>query len=146
MVAVDTSSSMRGRLSLVKRKLQQLMEQQLKHKHSFNLIQFSSEVVCWRDHMVPPAGQNMMAARQWISQLQPKGSTDTLGVLKAAIQMDGVEGVYLLTDGRPDQSTDTILNQVHRMKQVPVHTISFNCADSKANRFLARLAAVTGGR
>ena len=29
---------------------------------------------------------------------------------------------------------------------VPVHTISFNCNDSEANRFLSDLARATGGR
>ena len=122
------------------------MEQQLRHKQHFNLIQFSSEVLSWREYLVPPAAQNLSSAHQWVTQLQAGGSTDTLGVLRKAMGMDGVEGVYLLTDGRPDQSPDTIFGQIHRMKQIPVHTISFNCADSKANRFLSRLAAVTGGR
>lgn len=30
--------------------------------------------------------------------------------------------------------------------QVPVHTISFNCADKEANEFLYQLAKDTGGR
>jgi len=30
--------------------------------------------------------------------------------------------------------------------QVPVHTISFNCADKEANEFLYKLAKDTGGR
>ena len=30
--------------------------------------------------------------------------------------------------------------------QVPVHTISFNCADKEANEFLYQLAKETGGR
>ena len=122
------------------------MEQQLKHKHTFNMLQFSSEVTAWREHMVPVTAQSLSAARQWVLALAASGCTDTLGVLRKALAMEEVEGVYLLTDGRPDQSLDFVLGQLQQMKQLPVHTISFNCADSKANRFLSRLAAVTGGR
>ena len=47
---------------------------------------------------------------------------------------------------RPDQSPETILSKVQQWKKIPVHTISFNCADTKANSFLARLSAATAGR
>ena len=47
---------------------------------------------------------------------------------------------------RPDQSPGDILAHLQQWRQIPVHTISFNCADTKANTFLARLAAVTDGR
>ena len=96
--------------------------------------------------MVPVAAQSLSAARQWVLMLEAGGSTDTLGVLRKALAMEEAEAVYLLTDGRPDQSPDVILGELQRLKQVPVHTISFNCADSKANKFLSRLAAATGGR
>ena len=56
------------------------------------------------------------------------------------------EAVYLLTDGRPDQPLDEVLARVQQLPKIPVHTISFNCADSKANFFLSQLAMNTGGR
>uniref|UniRef100_A0A1X7TED8 Uncharacterized protein n=1 Tax=Amphimedon queenslandica TaxID=400682 RepID=A0A1X7TED8_AMPQE len=46
----------------------------------------------------------------------------------------------------PDQSPDLILSQIQQLRRIPIHSISFNCADSKANQFLFRLASVTGGR
>lgn len=95
---------------------------------------------------MPPTSQSLSAARQWVASLEAGGSTDTLGVLKMALSIDRVEAIYLLTDGRPDQSSETILAQLQNVKSIPVHTISFNCADSRANRFLARLASATGGR
>lgn len=35
---------------------------------------------------------------------------------------------------------------MHLNTKVPVHTISFNCNDSEANKFLSRLASETNGR
>ena len=47
--------------------------------------------------------QNIDDAWLWVSGLQADGSTNTSQALKVAYQMDGVEAIYLLTDGRPDQ-------------------------------------------
>ena len=44
------------------------------------------------------------------------------------------------------QPPSSILAQVQLLNQVPIHTISFNCADTEANQFLCQLAAETGGR
>lgn len=44
------------------------------------------------------------------------------------------------------QPPSSILAQVQLLNPVPVHAISFNCADTEANQFLCQLAAETGGR
>lgn len=44
------------------------------------------------------------------------------------------------------QPPSSILAQVQLLNAVPIHTISFNCADTEANQFLCQLAAETGGR
>ena len=46
----------------------------------------------------------------------------------------------------PFQPPSSILAQVQLLNPVPIHTISFNCADTEANQFLCQLAAETGGR
>ena len=74
------------------------------------------------------------------------GTTNTQKALEVAMSVLEAEGVYLLTDGRPDQPTEQILARVQQLPKIPVHTISFNCADSNANAFLAQLAKNTGGR
>nr|XP_015219502.1 PREDICTED: von Willebrand factor A domain-containing protein 3B isoform X2 [Lepisosteus oculatus] len=78
--------------------------------------------------------------------IQVGGSTNTLGALRLALADVGTDAVYLLTDGRPDQPPKTILAQVQLHPPVPVHTISFNCDDLEANRFLHELSRETGGR
>jgi hypothetical protein len=146
VVIIDTSSSVEKRLKLIKRKLYQLLVEQLSHKTSFNLIQFNTEVICWRDHLVPVSQQNIASAKEWIDGLTASGSTNTLDALKKATSTKGVEGIYLLTDGRPDQPPDSIFSMLQQSHQVPVHSISFNCADTKANTFLSRLSELTKGR
>ena len=54
---------------------------------------------------------------------------------------------YLMTESFPHfQPPKSILAQVQLHPQVPIHTISFNCADREANEFLCQLAKDTGGR
>ncbi len=100
----------------------------------------------WRDNLVASSPQTLAAAAQWVDGLVTGGSTNTQEALVKAMTVSGVEAVYLMTDGRPDTPTDMLLAKVQQLPKVPVHTISFNCGDSKANHFLAKLASNTGGR
>ena len=90
--------------------------------------------------------QTLAAVSQWVDGLATGGSTNTQAALVKAITVTGAEAVYLMTDGRPDTSTDVLLAKIQQLPRIPVHTISFNCGDSKANHFLAKLATNTGGR
>lgn len=43
-----------------------------------------------------------------------------------------IDGIYLLTDGKPDTSTSLVLREVAKMNEkrnITVNTISFNCTD-----------------
>lgn len=100
VICIDKSSSLKSRLTLVKKKLRQLLHEQLVHKTSFTLLGFSSDVTAWREHLVPITPQNIAAAQEWIEGLEASGSTDTLGVLRQGLGISGAEALYLLTDGR----------------------------------------------
>ena len=95
---------------------------------------------------MPPSQENLQAVWRWVQELTAQGSTNTQAALTAAMSVPGAQAVYLLTDGRPDQDCETLLAAVQRLPSIPVHTISFNCADSRANVFLSKLANLTGGR
>eukprot|EP00794_Sanderia_malayensis_P007171 gene7171-7977_t len=146
VILIDTSSSMATRLNLVKEKMQKLMQEQLRHKKKFNIIQFDSRVQPWREHVVDCNSHNLENAWLWVKGLSASGSTNTLGALKRALADTQIDGVYLLTDGRPDQPPSTVLAQANLLNTVPVHAISFNCADAEANEFLFQMASETGGR
>ncbi|XP_038055504.1 von Willebrand factor A domain-containing protein 3B-like [Patiria miniata] len=145
-ILIDTSNSMENHLGLVKEKLYKLMQEQLRHKSRFNLVKFGSRSMSWRDRMVEVNESSLQSAWQWVRNLSISGSTNTLAALKTALGDVNTQAVYLLTDGRPDHPSKTILAQVQLQKAIPIHTISFNCNDREANDFLALLAADSGGR
>lgn len=50
-----------------------------------------------------------------------------------------VDAIYLLSDGKPDTSTQHVLKEVAKMnenRKLKVHTMSFHCDDKSANSFL----------
>lgn len=163
VIVIDTSSSVKERLDLIKNKVQELLQvshvacwlgkslcsflqEQLPQKKEFTIVHFNTTVHPWRGSLVPTSPQNLQAVAQWVQNLLAEGSTNTLGALEVAMSVPDAEAVYLLTDGRPDQPLDEILARVQQLPNLSVHTISFNCADSKANHFLSKLASNTGGR
>lgn len=49
-----------------------------------------------------------------------------------ALSFQGVEALYLLTDGKPDTSCSLILKEIERLikqQDIKIHTICFSCAD-----------------
>lgn len=51
-------------------------------------------------------------------------------LFQKAFSFHNMEGLYLLTDGKPDTSCSLILSEVQRLKEernVKIHTISLNC-------------------
>ncbi|XP_068124266.1 von Willebrand factor A domain-containing protein 3B isoform X2 [Hyperolius riggenbachi] len=145
-ILIDTSHSMKDKLFLVKEKLFQLMQEQLKHKKMFNFVKFDSKVESWKAKLADVNEENFKEASQWVKELQVGSSTNTLKALQLALSDSNTQAVYLLTDGRPDQPTETILDHIDLFKIRPIHTISFNCDDTEANNFLYELSSKTGGR
>ena len=123
-----------------------LQEQLHTVNHYFTLVQCSSHTFCWREGLVPCTPQNLTAALQWVQSLQTVGSTNIISALKAAVFVPSAEAVYLLTDGNSDQSITQILSEMSQWPRVPVHTVSFNHDDGRANKLLAQLAIATGGQ
>ncbi|KAK1167593.1 hypothetical protein AOXY_G10303 [Acipenser oxyrinchus oxyrinchus] len=145
-ILIDTSESMKDKLPTVKDKIFQLMQEQLRHKSKVNFVKFDSRAVAWRDRLAEVNEHNLENAWLWVKGFKVGGSTDTLGALRLALADSGTHAVYLLSDGRPDQPPKTILAQMHLHPPVPIHSISFHCADLEASRFLHELSKETGGR
>ncbi|XP_041363576.1 von Willebrand factor A domain-containing protein 3A-like [Gigantopelta aegis] len=147
---IDTSGSMDVYMKELKKELAALIWEQLNRmKINFNLIRFSGACENWRSGIQPPTEENCHNAIAWSSKFVASGNTCTLEALQMAFSDPDVDGIYLLTDGKPDTSTSLILREVAKMnidRTVPVNTISFNCSDNTANNFLHLLAKETGGR
>nr|XP_018670374.1 von Willebrand factor A domain-containing protein 3B isoform X1 [Ciona intestinalis] len=155
-ILIDTSQSMKDKLSMVKEKIFQLMQEQLRHKSKFNLIKFDTKAQAWRDRVADVTEQNLLNAWNWVKDIGVGGSTNTLAAIRIALSDPHTHAIYLLTDGRPDQPPQmfwtflqnprSILAQVQLQHPVPIHTIAFNCNDHDANKFLYQLSSDTGGR
>lgn len=49
-----------------------------------------------------------------------------------ALSFQGIEALYVLTDGKPDTSCSLILKEIERLRKkqdIKIHTISFSCTD-----------------
>ncbi|XP_028395207.1 von Willebrand factor A domain-containing protein 3A-like [Dendronephthya gigantea] len=150
VILVDTSYSMARSLPEIQTQLIGLIWEQLRELNiMFNLVKFSNEPTLWRPSLVAPSEENCEDAVEWIKTFQAFGSASTVQAMQAAFQDPGIEGIYLVTDGKPDTSTTMVLRELAKLnnaRQVRVHTISFNCDDSSANKFLQLMAGQSGGR
>uniref|UniRef100_A0A2K5KIF4 von Willebrand factor A domain containing 3A n=1 Tax=Cercocebus atys TaxID=9531 RepID=A0A2K5KIF4_CERAT len=149
-ILLDTSGSMGPYLQQVKTELVLLIWEQLRKRcDSFNLLSFAESLQSWQDTLVETTDAACHEAMQWVTHLQAEGSTSILQALLKAFSFHDLEGLYLLTDGKPDTSCSLVLNEVQRLREkrdVKVHTISLNYSDRAAVEFLRKLASFTGGR
>ncbi|KAM9567474.1 von Willebrand factor A domain-containing protein 3B [Guaruba guarouba] len=145
-ILIDTSQSMKDKLPLVKEKIFQLIQEQLRHIKRFNFVKFSAQALAWQEKLAEVNEENLQDAWLWIKGLKVGSSTNTLKALQIALADTGTQAIYLLTDGRPDQPPPVILAHVQIHCKVPIHTVSFNCDDIEANKFLHELSTETEGR
>ncbi|CAM9616699.1 unnamed protein product [Bubo scandiacus] len=145
-ILIDTSHSMKDKLPLVKEKIFQLIQEQLRHKKRFNFVKFSAQAVAWQEKLAEVNEENLQDAWLWIKGLEIGSSTNTLKALQIALADTDTQAIYLLTDGRPDQPPHIILAQVQLHCKIPIHTVSFNCDDIEANKFLYELSTETEGQ
>ncbi|XP_005405117.1 PREDICTED: von Willebrand factor A domain-containing protein 3A isoform X3 [Chinchilla lanigera] len=163
-VLLDTSGSTGPYLQQVKAEMVLLIWEQLRERcDSFNLLSFSDSLEPWRDTLVEATDAACHAAMQWVTHLQAQGSTSILRAFSKAFSFHDVQGLYLLTDGKPDTSCSLVLDAVQRLQEerdVKVHTVSLSGTDRPwrdvqgstrlswpaAVEFLKKLASLTGGR
>ncbi|XP_055507883.1 von Willebrand factor A domain-containing protein 3A [Leucoraja erinacea] len=149
-ICIDTSGSTQPYLAALRKELTSLIWEQLRtNVHSFNLLSFADTVRSWREGLQEVTDASCHDAVQWVGGTLAQGSTSTLAALQAAFGHAGVQGVYVLTDGKPDSSCSSVLQETRRMnrgRRVRVHTVSLCCTDSTANEFLKSLAAQNRGR
>ncbi|XP_055483407.1 von Willebrand factor A domain-containing protein 3A isoform X2 [Psammomys obesus] len=149
-ILLDMSGSMSPYLQQMKTELVLLIWEQLKtHCDSFNLLSFAKDLKPWQNALVASTEATCHEAMQWVASLQAQGSTSVLDALTKAFSFQAVQGLYLLTDGKPDTSCSLILDTVRRFQRdrhVKVHTVSLTSTDREAVEFLRKLASLSGGR
>jgi hypothetical protein len=118
---------------------------------SFGVVFFPAEPHAWQDGLKPATTRNRKAAAEWIGHQAAGPAGNLYGALLMALEMPGVDHVYLLSDGSPSAGElryDTrILERVARItRHRPVAVSTVATGGSKWNKkFLVDLAELTGG-
>nr|CAB3263236.1 uncharacterized protein LOC104266709 [Phallusia mammillata] len=149
---IDSSGSMYDVLAHVKDHVTQLLIDRAYNRPgtTFNIIDFSSEITQWADRMVECTPTTVNAATRWLRGIETKTGSDALTALQMAFDEPRCDGIYLVTDGMPDQDPNEIVFKVTKASQGrPVHSISVTDRDvdvpTSSRMFLENLAMNTRG-
>lgn len=147
-IIIDSSSSMAPFLPEMQKGLISLLWEQLRARNIwFNMISFAENIEQWQDCLVEATDEACQDAVQWLSRLQPRGNSCIVHAMEKSFSYLDIQGVYLLTDGKPDNSYNLLLaEKLLGSHGVKVHTVSFNASQRAGNEFLKRLACLSGGR
>jgi hypothetical protein len=114
-----------------------------------NVVLFDTEVESWKKSLVPLTDQNRGALKAFLEKQSPKGMTNLYDGLEAALLVDEVDTIFLLSDGAPTAGTyrdaGLILAAVRRLNQtrrIAIHAVAIG-HDSD---LLRRLCEENGGR
>lgn len=147
---LDTSGSMYHSLDVVKEHLLEILfARAISGRDTmFNIIEFNEEVNKWADRLVSCTPRTVSIASEWIHKLTCGTSTNTMEALIEAYEDEGMDAIYLVTDGLPDQTPGVILENVRRLhKGRPIHALYLTGthSDPAAKEFLEELAKITKG-
>ncbi|KAM4025698.1 von Willebrand factor A domain-containing protein 3A isoform 1-T2 [Anomaloglossus baeobatrachus] len=147
-ILIDASSSMAPFLAELQKGLISLLWEQLMPRNVwFNMISIAENIEPWQECLVEASDKACQDAVQWLSRLQPRGNTCILHALEKSFAYPDVQGVYLLTDGKPDTSYNLLLAEhLLKSRNIKVHTVSFNTSERSGNEFLKMIATFSGGR
>lgn len=116
----------------------------------FDVVLFGSSVAAWRPQPESVDPARVAEAVALLEGTAPAGGTNLYDALELALGMDGVQTIFLLTDGQPTAGKrtapgDILLGIEYRNRDlgVRIHTVA---AGTAAADFLARLAANNGGQ
>ncbi|CAH2307159.1 Hypothetical predicted protein [Pelobates cultripes] len=145
---IDASSSMAPFFVELQKGLTSLLWEQLRARNVwFNMISVSESMDSWQECLVEATDEACHDASQWISRLRPQGNTCILHALEKCLQFPDVQGLYVVTDGKPDASYNILLAEnILKSHCIKVHTVSLNNSEKYGNEFLRKISALYGGR
>lgn len=114
----------------------------------FNLIYFESRVHSLAKKSKKATKKSKAAALKSVAQLKATGGTNIHDALKLAFEDQGIDTIYLLSDGSPSAGKITDPNALatevarwNQTRRIRIHTISIG----SKSRFMERLAKESGG-
>lgn len=133
---------------------------QLKPDQSFYVVLFSNQMRPMFDdetpHMLPATAENQQRLREWITAIEPLGSTRPRDAIRLAISL-APSAIFMLSDGEFDDfnatdrgdlfDADPLIGDLiggENREKVPIHSFAFEVQEAQAN--MKSLASQTGGQ
>jgi len=146
---IDTSGSMQPIAGTGKKSKMQLAQENLINtvnalgpKVGFTIVAFATGNNVFEEELILASRVNKARSKLWVLDLKPNGGTMLMGALTAALAVDKVDTLFVLSDGAPNGSTSEILRIIterNRFDRVRINTIGIQVSGSTA-RFMRDLA------
>lgn len=146
---IDTSGSMSpvsgtGKKSKMQKAQENLIGtiKALESKVGFTVIAFASTNDVFEDELIRASKGNKKKAENWILDLKPGGGTMLMNALDAALAVEKVDTLFVLSDGAPNGDRDEILRIIterNRFDRVRINTIGIQVGGTTA-AFMRELA------
>lgn len=78
----------------------------------FTLILFSNHIQVWEEELVPVSEESQESAREFVDDITLGFGTDIWGGVEAALDMPGLDTIYVLSDGEPAGAPISDLAQI----------------------------------
>jgi hypothetical protein len=153
---IDLSGSMTAKVG-DKTKLRAAQDQlvgvleKLQPTQKFGLIGFGTEVGAWEPALVPASPKNVEQAVEWVERLAIRGATNIYDSLELALGFEGVESIFLLSDGGPSAGRFVAMDQIrtairvqNRDRRIRINTILIG-GSAREQDFMRKLAGENDG-
>ncbi|MHC4340902.1 MAG: HEAT repeat domain-containing protein [Planctomycetota bacterium] len=114
-----------------------------------NVIFFESDIHPWRKALVALSSKKRASLKTHLRAQRPQGGTNLFDALELALKNEGVDTIFLLSDGMPGSgkyvNTPDIVREVRKINEL--RRITIHCVSIGRNSSLLRLLAdQNGGR
>jgi len=121
---------------------------QLESGAKLNVVLFESAVTRWKKGLVPASRRHRAALKRYLGKKAERGGTNLFDALEMALLTKGVDSIYLLSDGSPNEGKfvrpEDILRAVrelNRIRRITIHCIALGFDTD----LLRDLASQSGG-
>ncbi|XP_041085718.1 von Willebrand factor A domain-containing protein 3A isoform X2 [Polyodon spathula] len=150
-LAIDASDANcgAGRSHGFQRSLMYLLDEQLCYKKQLYLMSIGTDdSPLWRT-VRDVNIRTLHEARQWVQQLQPSGGCNMLHAIKKMLAMKELNSLVIILGSCPDQTSDVLFDYIEQCmigRNLPVHTVAYNCSNPMTHTVLKKLAEASRGR
>eukprot|EP00026_Physarum_polycephalum_P001965 Phypoly_transcript_01969.p1 GENE.Phypoly_transcript_01969~~Phypoly_transcript_01969.p1 ORF type:complete len:507 (+),score=54.36 Phypoly_transcript_01969:107-1522(+) len=150
-----------SRLALSTHEIRRFLTSRLPKDFRFNIITFGEQVNRWKPHLQLANKDTVESACEFLSNATENGGTNTFQALQYALENleDDLDAIYMMSDGDPTRGVEDVNvilsyvkdNIAKRQRKVIIHTTAVlmgqnhDSEEPKARKFMADLAAVSGG-